>query len=35
LFIFVNDAVIGLPGLYDRFYRNNEGTARITVTRTK
>lgn len=35
LFIFVNDAVIGLPGLYDRFYRNNRGSARITVTRTK
>lgn len=33
LFVFVNDAVIGLPLLYDRFYRNNEGTAKITVTR--
>ena len=25
LFIFVNDAVIGIPGLYDVFYRNNKG----------
>ena len=25
LFIFVNDAVIGIPGLYDVFYRNNTG----------
>ncbi len=35
LFIFVNDAVIGVPGLYDRFYRNNRGTARLIVKRTK
>ncbi len=33
LFIFVNDAVIGIPGLYDFFYRNNKGTANLTVTR--
>lgn len=33
LFIFVNDAVIGIPGLYDVFYRNNEGTGKLTVTR--
>jgi uncharacterized protein (DUF2235 family) len=33
LFIFVNDAVIGIPGLYDFFYRNNGGTAQLTVTR--
>jgi hypothetical protein len=33
LFIFVNDAVIGIPGLYDKFYRNNEGTGRLTVKR--
>ena len=26
LFIFVNDVVIGIPGLYDVFYRNNKGT---------
>jgi hypothetical protein len=31
LFLFVNDAVIGLPFLTDLFYRNNEGTARVTV----
>ena len=33
LFIFVNDAVIGIPGLYDFFYRNNSGSGTITVTR--
>jgi hypothetical protein len=33
LFIFVNDAVIGIPGLYDLFYRNNKGAANLTVTR--
>ena len=33
LFIFVNDAVIGIPGLYDVFYGNNIGTGKITVTR--
>jgi uncharacterized protein (DUF2235 family) len=33
LFIFVNEAVIGIPGLYDLFYRNNGGRARLTVTR--
>jgi hypothetical protein len=27
--------VIGFPGLYDRFYRNNRGAARLTVKRTK
>jgi uncharacterized protein (DUF2235 family) len=31
LFLFVNDAVIELPGLRQRFYRNNAGTARIVV----
>jgi uncharacterized protein (DUF2235 family) len=35
LFIYVNDAVIGFPGLYDLLYRNNIGTARLTVKRTK
>jgi uncharacterized protein (DUF2235 family) len=35
LFVFVNDAVIGIPGLYDLLYRNNRGSARLTVTRTK
>lgn len=33
LFIFVNDAVIGIPGLYDSFYRNNGGAADLVVTR--
>jgi len=33
LFIFVNDAVLGIPGLYDFFYRNNQGAAKLTVTR--
>ena len=31
LFVFVNDAVIGIPGLYRTFYRNNTGTARLTI----
>lgn len=33
LFIFVNDAVLGIPRWYDVFYRNNAGTARLTVKR--
>jgi uncharacterized protein (DUF2235 family) len=33
LFIFVNDAVIGIPGLYDFFYRNNSGGGKLTLTR--
>ncbi|MBN8976278.1 MAG: DUF2235 domain-containing protein [Rhizobiales bacterium] len=33
LFIFVNDAVIGIPRWYDLFYRNNRGTGRLTVKR--
>jgi hypothetical protein len=33
LFIFVNDAVLGIPRLYDVFYRNNEGSAKLVVTR--
>jgi uncharacterized protein (DUF2235 family) len=33
LFLFVNDAVLGIPGLYDVFYRNNVGIADVTVTR--
>ena len=35
LFVFVNDAVIGIPGLYDLLYRDNRGTASLTVERTK
>lgn len=31
LFLFVNDGVIELPGLRRLFYRNNAGTARVTV----
>jgi hypothetical protein len=33
LFIFVNDAVLGIPGLYGVFYANNHGTGKLTVTR--
>jgi hypothetical protein len=33
LFIYVNDAVLVLPGLKDVFYQNNSGTAKVTVTR--
>jgi uncharacterized protein (DUF2235 family) len=37
LFLFVNDAVIGIPGFddyfYKLFYRNNTGSARVTITR--
>jgi uncharacterized protein (DUF2235 family) len=35
LFVFVNDAVIGIPGLYGSLYRYNRGTAQLTVKRTK
>jgi len=31
LFLFVNDAVIGVPGLYDLFYRNNRGSTRVLL----
>jgi uncharacterized protein (DUF2235 family) len=33
LFIFVNDSVLGVPGLYDLLYRNNKGAAKLTVKR--
>jgi len=33
--VFVNDAVIGIPGLYDLLYRDNKGTAELTIKRTK
>jgi hypothetical protein len=33
LFLFVNDAVIGVPGLFGIFYSNNSGTAKVTITR--
>jgi uncharacterized protein (DUF2235 family) len=35
LFIFINDAVIGVPGLYGAIYKNNTGTGQLTVRRTK
>ncbi len=35
LYIFVNDAVIGFPGLYGALYQNNKGTGQLTVTRTR
>lgn len=33
LFLFVNDAVLGIPGLEGVFYSNNVGKADVTVTR--
>jgi hypothetical protein len=33
VFVFVNDAVIGIPGLYNLFYWGNKGTATLTITR--
>jgi hypothetical protein len=30
LFVFVNDAVVGIPGLYDLFYWPNKATATLT-----
>lgn len=33
LFLYVNDAVLTLPGLTDVFYKNNSGKAKVTVTR--
>jgi uncharacterized protein (DUF2235 family) len=35
LFIFVNDAVIGVPGLYGLFYKHNAGSSKLTVYRTR
>jgi hypothetical protein len=35
LFLFVNDAVVGLPGLAGAFYSNNVGTADVTIKRNK
>jgi uncharacterized protein (DUF2235 family) len=35
LFLFVNDAVIGIPGLYGLFYANNKGSAEVTITRRR
>jgi len=33
LFVFVNDAVIGFPGVWDIFYRRNTWVGTLTVTR--
>jgi hypothetical protein len=33
LFLYVNDAVLTLTGLTNVFFRNNSGTAKVTVTR--
>jgi uncharacterized protein (DUF2235 family) len=33
LFLFVNDAVLGVPGLEGVFYSNNVGSADVTITR--
>jgi uncharacterized protein (DUF2235 family) len=33
LFLYVNDAIIGLPRVASIFYRNNSGKARVEVTR--
>jgi hypothetical protein len=35
LYLFVNDVVLGIPGLYGLFYSNNMGTAEVTITRQK
>jgi succinate dehydrogenase/fumarate reductase flavoprotein subunit len=35
LFVFVNDAVIGIPGLYGLLYRQNTGGATLTIERLK
>ncbi len=31
IFLYVNDAVIGLPWVSAHYYRNNKGTAKVTV----
>jgi hypothetical protein len=33
LFLFVNDAVLGVPGLAGVFYPNNSGSAEVTISR--
>jgi hypothetical protein len=33
LFLFVNDAVIGIPGRYGHFYTNNQGSTKVTIQR--
>jgi uncharacterized protein (DUF2235 family) len=34
LFVFVNDAVIGFPGVWDIFYRQNTGHGKLIITKT-
>ena len=34
-FLYVNDAVIGFPVIFDAFYRNNHGRAHVTVERVR
>ena len=31
LFLFVNDATVGIPGWYDVFYKNNRGSTRVLL----
>ena len=31
VFLYVNEAVVGLPWLYDLFYKNNGGTAEVKL----
>jgi hypothetical protein len=31
LFLFVNDAVVGMPGLYGTFYNDNEGCITVFI----
>ncbi len=35
LFLFVNDAVLAIPGYYGIFYGENKGTADVTITQEK
>lgn len=35
LFLFVNDAVLAIPGYYGIFYRENQGSADVTITQEK
>ena len=35
LYVFVNDAVIGIPAIYGWLYKDNMGTAELTIKRTK
>ena len=31
LFFYVNDAILGVPGYWDYFYKNNRGQAEVTI----